>query len=119
MAPKLDEALESKVHELFHTHAAGDKRLQLDEMRRLAECLGAELGVDGQTAFGDIDMAFWRFDFSGDGALDEEEGLRLIKFLLHAFEEAQAPPKASQPRITRLKTKHLTLDYRLQKVLGQ
>eukprot|EP00913_Durusdinium_trenchii_P001710 g1582.t1 len=58
------------------------------ELHGLAMSVGADLGVD-PTAFGDIRTLFHRFDFSGDGHLDEQETFELIQYMLRVFRDLQ------------------------------
>ena len=81
-------AEERKVRELFAQYAGADRKLDPQELHGLAMSVGAQLGVD-PTAFGDIRSLFHKFDFSGDGPLDEKETFHLIRHMLRVFRDVQ------------------------------
>ncbi|CAE7296428.1 CPK1 [Symbiodinium sp. CCMP2456] len=128
-------ALEKKVKELFHQYSGADRKLQPHEVRSadaevhgLAFSLGAQLGID-PTAFGDIQVLFHRYDFSGDGELDESEALHLITHMLRVFrdglqrqqQQSQALPMQPVPDFSAesIPFKQLDQAFVLQKKLGQ
>ncbi|CAE7854384.1 CPK1, partial [Symbiodinium sp. KB8] len=128
-------ALEKKVKELFHQYSGADRKLQPHEVRSagaevhgLAFSLGAQLGVD-PAAFGDIQVLFHRYDFSGDGELDESEALHLITHMLRVFrdglqrhqQQSQAMPMQPVPDFSAesIPFKQLDQAFVLQKKLGQ
>eukprot|EP00439_Symbiodinium_sp_Y106_P080318 s307_g19.t1 len=121
-------ALEKRVKELFHQYSGADRKLQPHEVHGLAFSLGAQLGVD-PTAFGDIQVLFHRYDFSGDGELDESEALHLITHMLRVFRDglqrqqhqSQALPMQPVPDFSAesIPFKQLDQAFVLQKKLGQ
>ncbi|CAK9025162.1 Calcium-dependent protein kinase 2 (PfCDPK2) [Durusdinium trenchii] len=118
-------ALERKVKELFARYAGADRKLDPQELHGLAMSVGADLGVD-PTAFGDIRTLFHRFDFSGDGHLDEQETFELIQYMLRVFRDLQQKRAAhlSQRPVVQdfgasIKFKGLEEFFDLQKKLGQ
>mmetsp|Transcript_97709 Transcript_97709/g.232622 ORF Transcript_97709/g.232622 Transcript_97709/m.232622 type:complete len:694 (+) Transcript_97709:90-2171(+) len=121
-------ALEKKVKELFHQYSGADRKLQPHEVHGLAFSLGAQLGVD-PAAFGDIQVLFHRYDFSGDGELDESEALHLITHMLRVFrdglqrhqQQSQAMPMQPVPDFSAesIPFKQLDQAFVLQKKLGQ
>mmetsp|Transcript_73164 Transcript_73164/g.171549 ORF Transcript_73164/g.171549 Transcript_73164/m.171549 type:complete len:691 (+) Transcript_73164:6-2078(+) len=123
-------ALEKKVKELFQQYAGADRKLQPHEVHGLAFSLGAQLGVD-PTAFGDIQVLFHRYDFSGDGELDETEALHLITHMLRVFRDGMhrqqqqqqsvtpAPPVVPDFSAESIPFKQLDQAFLLQKKLGQ
>lgn len=95
-AGKLDE----KVRQLFKQYAGADRLLDPNEMQSLATSLSAQLGVS-RDAFGEITMMFFRFDFSGDGQLNEKEGVKLIKYCLRLYRDSIAKPIAQDGYMTK------------------
>jgi len=110
--------VEDKVRKLFREYAGDDERLEPHEMEGLAASMAAELGIDPR-AFGDLNHIFWRFDFSGDGALDEEEGVRLIETMLRTYRDKMKPPSTGQPSLINLPFKKLSENYKLGTKMGQ
>ncbi|OLQ06823.1 Calcium-dependent protein kinase 1 [Symbiodinium microadriaticum] len=121
--PQISTNQEKKVKELFHQYSGADRKLQPHEVRSagaevhgLAFSLGAQLGVD-PAAFGDIQVLFHRYDFSGDGELDEsEDGLQRHQ------QQSQAMPMQRLGGVKfheRIPFKQLDQAFVLQKKLGQ
>lgn len=125
-ALKDSAALERKVHELFVQYAGADRKLDPPELRGLAVCVGQQLGVDPM-AFGDVRTLFHRFDFSGDGHLDEKETLNLIQYMLRVHRDlqrkrsAQLAQRPHAPDFTAksIPFKQVETVFDLQKKLGQ
>eukprot|EP00440_Ansanella_granifera_P000102 gb/GFBE01000112.1/.p1 GENE.gb/GFBE01000112.1/~~gb/GFBE01000112.1/.p1 ORF type:complete len:728 (+),score=143.16 gb/GFBE01000112.1/:1-2184(+) len=116
-------ALEERIMELFREYAGADQRLDQREMQGLALSLAAALGVD-RSAFGDIDMMFHRYDFSGDGHLDDSEARHLVKHMLRVYRDGtpESPSKRKTPpdfTADTIPTKQLAEFYILGKKLGQ
>jgi calcium-dependent protein kinase len=116
----VDGGLAFRVKELFRKHAGADARLQPHEVRILALSLAAQLGVQ-PSVFGDLERMFLRFDFSGDGVLDEEEGVRLIACMLHLHHDAQDGPALRARRFSAAAIPHKRLDqvYAVGRELGK
>eukprot|EP00928_Gymnodinium_smaydae_P078617 TRINITY_DN62730_c0_g1_i1.p1 TRINITY_DN62730_c0_g1~~TRINITY_DN62730_c0_g1_i1.p1 ORF type:complete len:764 (+),score=182.02 TRINITY_DN62730_c0_g1_i1:90-2294(+) len=72
--------------------------LRLEDMPKVVELLSSKLQVDPKV-FGEIGQMFWRFDFSGDGLLDEDEAVKLVLCMLRQYRDATRPP---QPGIVKL-----------------
>lgn len=112
---------ETRIKHLFQEYAGEDQRLQLHELKGLALSLAALLGV-APSAFGDIDMLFWKFDFSGDGCLDEYESTSLIKYMLRMHRDAQSvnlAVKDGRFSVDSIPNKKLDDHFELVKKLGQ
>lgn len=108
------------MQERFRQAAGSDRRLSESEMQRLAESLGAELKIPTST-FGDLRFMFWRYDFSGDGSLDEEEGMMLIEGMMRAYRDSQDPAGARAGMMTTgdIPVKRMESHYEVTKKLGQ
>jgi len=119
-------ALERRVHELFVQYAGADRNLDPAELHGLAIGVGQQLGVD-PIAFGDIRTLFHRFDFSGDGHLDEKETFHLIQYMLRVHRDVQQKRSAQfaqrqhVPDFTAasIPFKQVEQAFDLQKKLGQ
>lgn len=76
----------------------GEKVMTVEEMDKLACMFAKHLGVD-PAIFGELPQMFWRFDFSGDGLLNEDEATRLTMCMLRKYRDSTQPP---QPGVVRL-----------------
>jgi len=90
------EPLQAKVRERFRAFArcpagGGPLHLNLEDAERLARSLAAELRV-APSFFGEISQMFCRFDFNGDGNLDEDEGTELMLHMLYRYRDATSQP---------------------------
>jgi len=106
------QRLDIKVRELFRGIASAAPpldglRLKLDDLTHLRHALAVELRIDPKS-LGSVKQMFWRFDFSGDGHLDEDESTMFIIYMLqqHKDELRKRLGKASERKkkmpITRL-----------------
>lgn len=122
LAPEHKEKLEYKIKELFHQYAGADRRLQYHEMRNLAAVLAAMLRIP-QSSFGNLDLMFYRYDFSGTGELDEGEGIMLIEGMLRAYRDSQETASGTGPLAvatgSAIPTKELEGCYTLSRELGK
>jgi len=97
------EELDHTLREAFQTLAKvtdssdGQPVLEFDDMKELTDLLAKALMVDPKV-FGDNQM-FWRFDWSGDGLLNEEEGVEMIKFMMRRYRDSTMPPEPGQVRL--------------------
>mmetsp|Transcript_65773 Transcript_65773/g.183208 ORF Transcript_65773/g.183208 Transcript_65773/m.183208 type:complete len:776 (+) Transcript_65773:72-2399(+) len=69
-----------------------DLVMEFDDIEALVKMLAAQLQVD-PSVFGDAGQMFWRFDFSGDGMLDEDEATKLCLCMLRQYRDATRPPQ--------------------------
>lgn len=107
------------VRRLFRTHAVAGRGLQAHEFNCLSAQLASELGLDCRR-FGDLSVAFHRFDVNGDGTLDEEECVRLAESMLRYYHEVVAPPETpGKRRMMGIETKNVEAHYVLSTKLGQ
>jgi len=106
--------------QLFRQAAGADRRLSEQEMSGLAIRLASQLRIPA-TVFGEVKLMFHRYDFSGDGQLDEDEGLMLIEGMMRAVKDAKDPQaaKAGMMSSRDIPTKRLEGSYALGKKLGQ
>lgn len=118
LAPEHKDRLKVKVKELFHQYAGADKKLQYHEMCSLAAVLAASLHIP-QTIFGNLNLMFHRYDFSGDGDLDEEEGVMCIEGMLRAYRDSQDETRLRVATGDVIPIKELQRFYNLAKEIGK
>jgi serine/threonine protein kinase len=118
LAPEHKESLERKIKELFHQYAGADRRLQYHEMRSVAAVLATELRIS-PSSFGNLDLMFHRYDFSGTGELDEEEGIMLVEGMLRVYRDSTEANPAAVSTGSRIPTKILEGSYEIIKALGE
>uniref|UniRef100_A0A7S1AMS1 Calmodulin n=1 Tax=Noctiluca scintillans TaxID=2966 RepID=A0A7S1AMS1_NOCSC len=89
--------LEVKVRERFHQLARPGKvnarpGIELQDMEAIIHMLAEKLGVRPRV-FGQADQIFWRFEFSGERRLFEDEAVRAALFCLRQYRDATGPPR--------------------------
>jgi len=90
----------------------------MNEFKGLATSLAAELGMD-PVRFGDLSILFYRFDFSCDGIIDEEECYALAESMMRHYSDALCPRHGKQVNMLNLEFKTLEANYVLKEKLGQ
>lgn len=93
--------------------------MSLEDVFGLTKFLAGNLRVDAGI-FGDISQMFWRFDFSGDGVLNEEEAVKLCLYMLRSYRDATRQPAPGCVRLGgQIKYKNVAEGYDVKKKLGQ
>lgn len=90
---RLERLLRSYFRE-FATSVSGhsEPMLFFDHIIVLADRFAKELGAEPKI-FQEMCQLFWRFDFFGDGLLNEDEGVRLFLYMLRRYRDgATLPP---------------------------
>lgn len=117
-----DDVLLATAHKLFQEFAqdAGDgcTKLQRPEMAGLVASVAAELG-ENPREIGNGQALFYRYDFTGDDALDEEEGVQMVAALLRHHRDKKNPGKPGQPKLIQLEEKQVDEHFDLKKKLGK
>lgn len=115
------------VKEVFHkvavtTHPRKQTPvIRQQDTERILEALGTQLGLSPKM-WGDVggNQMFWRFDFDGDGFLDETEVSKLCISMVRRFHDATSPP---EPGIVKLggsiPFRGVDVEYNVEKKLGQ
>lgn len=108
------------IAQMFRAAAGADRRLDINEMQRLAQDLSSRLRVP-TSYFGELALSFHRYDFSGDGKLDEVEGVMLIEGMIRAAKDRADPKaaKAGMRNVREIPTKRMESAYQIKKKLGQ
>eukprot|EP00929_Paragymnodinium_shiwhaense_P064766 TRINITY_DN32489_c0_g1_i1.p1 TRINITY_DN32489_c0_g1~~TRINITY_DN32489_c0_g1_i1.p1 ORF type:complete len:927 (+),score=185.54 TRINITY_DN32489_c0_g1_i1:99-2879(+) len=112
------EAVSEVIREQFRQHAGIKQSVSLPEVTRLVKFLAAELGVD-IASFGELDWAFRRYDFSGDGHLQEKEFQMLVEGLLRHCRTVKTPTFAGCSGSQIIPNKRLDSEYILGKRVGE
>jgi len=97
----------------------GKPYLIFEDMDDLVQMFSQELQVNARV-FGEISQMFWRFDFGGDGKLDQNEGTELILFMLRRYRDHTNPPEPGEVRLGgKIQVKRLRDQYEITKKLGE
>merc|ERR1712232_161384 len=100
-------------------HGIREPIVRFEDVHRIVEYLAAQLDVD-PAVFGDIGQMFWRFDFSGDGYLDEDEATMLCLCALRQYRDATRPPQPGHVKLGgRIVYRALSERYSVSEKLGQ
>lgn len=113
------EKLETTARKVFREYAGVNGRVGEDHIGGLVASVAAELGIN-PAELGSPYLMFCRHDFTGDGHLDEEEGVRMVSELLHQYRDHKTPwkAKAGEPKLIRLPFRSLEENFQLKRKLG-
>jgi len=101
----------------YRKYASDRGMMRPEGARSFLMSLAMSLGFSNpQQILGDVEQMFWRFDFSGDGELDELEAFQLVKFVLRRARDRMMPSNAM--RVGQLPRKDLQKEFELLKKLG-
>jgi len=115
---KLLEIARKLFLEFAKEHDDGTTKLKLPEMAGLVKSVAAEVGMNPKD-IGSPAFLFYRYDFGGDDALDEEEAMQMVAAMLRHHKEKMSPPKPGQPKLMSLPFKNLEEVFVLGKKVGQ
>merc|ERR1719353_487579 len=115
-----EAATRAEFKALFRQMAGSDRVLDQREMLKLVQLLAAKLRVP-TFVFGECGLMFYRYDFSGTGKLNENEGLMLIEGMYRAAKDAKDPKaaRAGMMNSRDIPVKTLESSYKVTKKLGQ
>eukprot|EP00927_Polykrikos_kofoidii_P018628 TRINITY_DN18654_c0_g1_i1.p1 TRINITY_DN18654_c0_g1~~TRINITY_DN18654_c0_g1_i1.p1 ORF type:complete len:685 (-),score=170.68 TRINITY_DN18654_c0_g1_i1:99-2078(-) len=98
-AERLEEVMVERFDEAKKPQEGSEEMvLHWDDAGPMVEQLAKDLGVNA-TVFGDLEQMFWRYDFSGTGALDKKEAVRMLLSMLRRFRDERLDPA---PGVVRL-----------------
>jgi len=107
-------ALCSLVAHVFAEFSTGGPLLNFAGLQQAAAALARHMCVSEKAAFGNVEDEYVRFDFNGDGTLQEHEFLRLVRYHLreyrkqlgHVLHEVDVPYASMEERGYRI-VRHL------------
>lgn len=97
------QALQTRLKEYFHAVAQpvqldASPVLRFEDMQVLTERLSDDLDVD-LDLFAELSQMFWRFDFVGEGLLDEQASVKLCLSMLRKYRDATRTPAVGAVRL--------------------
>jgi len=117
----LEGRLLEELHQIMMQLAPGGDGLMLRYQdtaalaARFAELLEVDPGI-----FGEMRQLFWRFDFTGDGLLNERQSLKLCLCMLRKYRDATRPPMAGCVRLGgQISHKSFTYNYAFERKMGE
>lgn len=118
------EALELRLlEELYEimqpVHGQTEMMLRYQDTAALSAKFAQELEVD-PSIFGEMRQLFWRFDFNGEGLLNERQSLQLCLCMLRKYRDATRTPVAGCVRLGgQISYKNIMTHYVFQKKIGE
>eukprot|EP00929_Paragymnodinium_shiwhaense_P044282 TRINITY_DN22720_c0_g1_i1.p1 TRINITY_DN22720_c0_g1~~TRINITY_DN22720_c0_g1_i1.p1 ORF type:complete len:879 (-),score=200.01 TRINITY_DN22720_c0_g1_i1:147-2783(-) len=114
------KAMEEMSSRLFREYIEGedDPRVTPARAHAMMFSMAVEIGVHPKK-IPKPEAVFYRYDFSGDGALDEEETTQLLLGLLWAYRDTQAGAAAGGATQLHLPSRRLQSHFAMKRKLGQ